>query len=106
MANFSLIHPSVIQSLIQLSLAVVTKELKEFILFICKLYFRGGDGVFALAWSTTEAKEYLQCIHDLLCMIVIRVFIDACRGRVNGVRWQRRLLTYKEIMQGAGNPSI
>lgn len=80
---------------------MIAKELKDFTLTNCELCFRDNDRILARPLCKVEAKEKLQCIHNIFCGDN-----DASlyRNLQTGMRWPRKLLTFREVVSGSRNP--
>lgn len=98
---------SIVQSLNQLSITVIAKNLKDFVITSCKLYRRGSGGVLAQALSLIKAKEELCRVYDFLFAILISVCIDVCKDTdFIDLKWLNMLLKYKMLINNAWNFSM
>lgn len=61
------VDSSIIQHLNQPSTISTTRNLQYFVVVNSELYHQGSGGVFARAFSLTEAKKELHIILDLSC---------------------------------------
>lgn len=72
---------TIIRNLTRPSPVMVTEDLKDFTIVNGELYYQYTGGVMTRACSMVEAKEELQCIHDLSCDIITYAFADICKGK-------------------------